>query len=186
MDHLPYNPHVARTKELTILNVRRANQTLATCLELLSTSAQLREGCLTMLTHQMPLSTLGCVAFTAAFTGTLPLSRLVARSIQSAFEMASSYQDGAIKIALLPEVKTHSLKRVGLIGGTAHSVEYFRQLQATHGIELVLVAEDESDGAEKWPQFDENRKKLSKLCSEQKVRHLDSLAEIPTDVEDSN
>eukprot|EP00439_Symbiodinium_sp_Y106_P078598 s472_g17.t1 len=161
VDHLPYNPHVARTKELTILNVRRANQTLATCLELLSTSAQLREGCLTMLTHQMPLS-----------------------SIQSAFEMASSYQDGAIKIALLPEVKTHSLKRVGLIGGTAHSVEYFRQLQATHGIELVLVAEDESDGAEKWPQFDENRKKLSKLCSEQKVRHLDSLAEIPTDVEE--
>ena len=62
VDHLPYNPHVARTKELTILNVRRANQTLATCLELLSTSAQLREGCLTMLTHQMPLSTLGCTA----------------------------------------------------------------------------------------------------------------------------
>ncbi|CAE7299270.1 btrR [Symbiodinium microadriaticum] len=157
VDHLPYNPHVARTKELTILNVRRANQTLATCLELLSTSAQLREGCLTMLTHQM--------------------------SIQSAFEMASSYQDGAIKIALFPEVKRHSLKRVGLIGGTAHSVEYFRQLQATHGIELVLVAVDEIDSV-KWPHVDENRKKLSDLCSEQKVRHLDSLTETPTGVEE--
>ncbi|CAE7634716.1 XYL2 [Symbiodinium sp. CCMP2456] len=163
VDHLPYNPHVARTKELTILNVRRANQTLATCLELLSTSAQLREGCLTMLTHQMPLS-----------------------SIQSAFEMASSYQDGAIKIALLPEVKRHNLKRVGLIGGTAHSVEYFRQLQATQGIELVLVAVDEIDSAVKWPHVVEHRKKLSDLCSEQKVRHLllDSLTEIPTGVEE--
>ena len=115
----------------------------------------------------------------------MPVSRLVARSIQSAFEMASSYQDGAIKIALFPEVKRHRLKRVGLIGGTAHSVEYFRQLQATHGIELVLVAVDEIDSAVKWPHVDENRKKLSDLCSEQKVRHLDSLTEIPTGVEDS-
>ena len=60
VDFLQYNPHVARTKELTILNARRANQTLATCLELLSSSVQLREKCLAMLTHRLPLSNFNC------------------------------------------------------------------------------------------------------------------------------
>ncbi|CAE7507160.1 tdh [Symbiodinium natans] len=157
VDYLQYNPHVARIKELTILNARRANQTLAACLELLSMSAQLREGCLKMLTHRMPLS-----------------------NIQMAFEMASSYQDGVIKAALLPEVTTHTFKRVGLIGGTAHSVAYFRQLKE-EGLEVLLVAMD-STGT--WPHRDENQKKLRDLCREHGVRHLISLSEIPLGLED--
>ena len=106
---------------------------------------------------------------------------LLARNIQMAFEMASSYQDGVIKAALLPEVTTHTFKRVGLIGGTAHSVAYFRQLKE-EGLEVLLVAMD-STGT--WPHRDENQKKLRDLCREHGVRHLISLSEIPLGLEDS-
>ncbi|CAE7535610.1 unnamed protein product [Symbiodinium pilosum] len=153
VDFLQYNPHVARTKELTILNARRANQTLATCLELLSSSVQLREKCLAMLTH---------------------------RKVQSAFEMASSYADGVIKIALLPEIEKRSFTRIGLIGGTAHSVAYLRHLQEA-GLEVMLVA---VESAEVWPQRDESERQLSALCHDIEVPYFFSLANIPPGLEE--
>ena len=70
-DFVSYNPHVARTKELTLINVRRSNQTLRTCLDLLDCG---RIKLKPMVTHRFALS-----------------------DIQHAFEVASEYGDGVIK-----------------------------------------------------------------------------------------
>ncbi|CAK9071766.1 unnamed protein product [Durusdinium trenchii] len=118
VDFLQYNPHVARTKELSILNARRANQTLQACLNLLVHSEQLRERCAQIVTHRMPLE-----------------------KVQAAFEMASSYQGGAVKIAILPELDTLSFQSIGLIAGTPHSVAYLQHLLEEKMI-VKLVALD--------------------------------------------
>ena len=70
-DTLQYNPHIARTKELTIFNVRRSRHTTATALDLLYyRNLPLGE----MVTHRWPLE-----------------------SIQEAFETAAEYRDGIVK-----------------------------------------------------------------------------------------
>ena len=102
------------------------------------------------------------------------------RKVQSAFEMASSYADGVIKIALLPEIEKRSFTRIGLIGGTAHSVAYLRHLQEA-GLEVILVA---VESAEVWPQRDESERQLSALCHDIEVPYFFSLANIPPGLED--
>jgi L-iditol 2-dehydrogenase len=68
-DHLRYNPHTARIKELRIVNVRRSNGTLSRSREVVG-PAKLRE----MVTHRFPLE-----------------------RAQGAFELAANYRDGVIK-----------------------------------------------------------------------------------------
>ena len=70
-DFLSFNPHVARMKELKILNVRRSNQTLAHCYHLyLKDRVPLEK----MVTHRFPLEAIG-----------------------EAFDTASCYRDGVIR-----------------------------------------------------------------------------------------
>jgi L-iditol 2-dehydrogenase len=73
-DLLTYNPHSARTKELTIINVRRSNQTLHRSLELLSARKMDLGG---MVTHRFGLE-----------------------QIQSAFELVAGYRDGVVKTVI--------------------------------------------------------------------------------------
>ena len=70
-DFLHYNPHVARTKELTIFNVRRSRHTLEESLRLLRS-------------RHLPLANL--------VTHRWPMD-----SIQEAFETAAEYRDGIVK-----------------------------------------------------------------------------------------
>lgn len=70
-DELSYNPHVARTKELTILNVRRSNQTLMKVRELYR---QKKVNPAVAVSHRFPLD-----------------------DIQKAFEIAAGYADGVMK-----------------------------------------------------------------------------------------
>ncbi|CAJ1428758.1 unnamed protein product [Effrenium voratum] len=155
VDFLKYNPHVARTKELTLLNARRANQTLAPCLDLLARSEALREKCLCLVTHHMPLA-----------------------NIQEAFEMASSYTGGAVKIAILPENEAHSFRSVGLIGGTPHSVEYLRHLKS-EGLEVKFVA----IAGGNWPQEAKIREELQELCRLHGIPCFD-VKDVPANVQD--
>eukprot|EP00913_Durusdinium_trenchii_P005737 g5352.t1 len=64
VDFLQYNPHVARTKELSILNARRANQTLQACLNLLVHSEQLRERCAQIELDALSFQSIGLIAGT--------------------------------------------------------------------------------------------------------------------------
>jgi L-iditol 2-dehydrogenase len=70
-EFLHYNPHVARTKELTIFNVRRSRHTLEESLRLLRS-------------RHLPLANL--------VTHRWPMD-----SIQEAFETAAEYRDGIVK-----------------------------------------------------------------------------------------
>lgn len=77
-DYLHFNAHKARTKELVIINVRRSNQCLATCLKMLSKDPTVAHKCKHLITHEMPLS-----------------------NIQRAFEIAADYDD-CLKILICP------------------------------------------------------------------------------------
>lgn len=146
VDYLSYNPHVARTKELTIVNTRRANQTLEACLDLLVRSESLRLGCHAMISHRLPL-----------------------REIQAAFEMAAEYRNAVVKIALLPELQTHTVKRVGVVGCTSHGLAYLRHLLAER-FQVVFVAEMcESSGSS------DAREQIVSLCRLHDVLFFDGL-----------
>jgi L-iditol 2-dehydrogenase len=80
VDFLNFNPHQARIKELVIINVRRSNQCLETCLRMLSESPEIAKQCKRLISHEMPL-----------------------KDIQRAFEMASEYE-GCMKILIRPDM----------------------------------------------------------------------------------
>ena len=67
-DYLQYNPHKARIKELIICNVRRSNQTLQTCLELITKTN------MNFITHNFPID-----------------------NIQDGFEIVAGYKDSVVK-----------------------------------------------------------------------------------------
>jgi len=70
-DYLQYNPHIARTKELLLINSRRSNQTLETAVHLLNNKQiNLRQ----LITHTFPIT-----------------------KSQLAFETAALYKDKVIK-----------------------------------------------------------------------------------------
>jgi len=72
-DYLEYNPHAARIKELSIFNVRRSNQTLHLCRNMLK-----GQSILSMVTHRFKLD-----------------------DIQEAFETVAGYRDGVIKAMIV-------------------------------------------------------------------------------------
>jgi L-iditol 2-dehydrogenase len=81
-DFLHFNPHQARIKELLIVNVRRSNQTLDTCLQILSDLPEVASKCKRLISHEFPL-----------------------KDIQHAFELASDYADGCMKIIIRPDMR---------------------------------------------------------------------------------
>lgn len=82
VDFLHYNPHLARVKELLILNVRRSNQTLDACLTILSDLPEVASKCKRLISHEFPLS-----------------------KIQHAFELASDYAGECVKIVIRPDLE---------------------------------------------------------------------------------
>lgn len=52
-DYVPFNPHVMRTKELQLVNVRRSNQTLNECLSIVD--SELQDSLEKMVTHKFEL-----------------------------------------------------------------------------------------------------------------------------------
>lgn len=69
-DYVEFNPHKMRTKELTLQNIRRSNQTLSDCINLFSNSNKIED----MITHRFDL-----------------------QNVQKAFEVVSSYDENVIK-----------------------------------------------------------------------------------------
>jgi len=74
VDHLVYNPHIARIKELTIYNSRRSNKTVQLSLDLLLQRKVSFNG---MITHVYPVE-----------------------KVQEAFEIATDYKDRVIKAVI--------------------------------------------------------------------------------------
>lgn len=81
VDFLQFNPHQARIKELLIINVRRSNQTLDTCLKILSELPAVASKCKRLISHEFPL-----------------------KDIQGAFQLASDYADECMKIIIRPDL----------------------------------------------------------------------------------
>jgi len=128
VDSIDYNPHQARTKELCILNVRRSNQCLNTCMRLLSGSPEVKDACSKLITHEMPLD-----------------------DIQDAFEMASEYRD-CVKIIIKPPEVRH-IRRVGFLGLSDYGLAYFKHLLSDPSYEVVYATSkskprDHSNGLE--------------------------------------
>ena len=74
-DYIEFNPHIARIKELTIINVRRSNQTLDICINLMKKNrVKLRE----LVTHRYELG-----------------------EVQQAFETAGEYNDEVVKAMVI-------------------------------------------------------------------------------------
>ncbi|CAK0796182.1 unnamed protein product, partial [Prorocentrum cordatum] len=124
-DHLAYNPHQARTKEVRVVNVHRSNVLLSESVALFAdaaAAAQLER----LVTHRMPLE-----------------------SVQKAFEMAAGYSEGVLKIMLQPGRCRYRARRVGVIGGEGmHACpEYLGRLVRDCGVEVCFAASLGREGA---------------------------------------
>jgi len=117
-DHLAYNPHQARTKEVRIINVHRSTLLLREAVGLFS-DVSASEKLERLVTHRMPLADVG-----------------------AAFDMASGYMKGVIKIMLQPGFPApRKIQRIGLIGLGVHSLPSFLdRLLADCSVEVVCAA----------------------------------------------
>ncbi|MCX7972974.1 MAG: alcohol dehydrogenase catalytic domain-containing protein [Candidatus Aminicenantes bacterium] len=74
IDQISFDPHLLRRKEITIYNVRRQNNFFLQAIEFLQKN---KEALKSLITHHFPLT-----------------------DIQKAFDLASNYEDGAIKVTI--------------------------------------------------------------------------------------
>lgn len=75
-DFITYNPHKLRTKEVTLQNVRRSNQTLEDCIKLFSDDTKIER----IVTHEFNLT-----------------------DTQKAFDLVANYSDNVVKCVIKPD-----------------------------------------------------------------------------------
>eukprot|EP00930_Biecheleria_cincta_P050191 TRINITY_DN35373_c0_g1_i1.p1 TRINITY_DN35373_c0_g1~~TRINITY_DN35373_c0_g1_i1.p1 ORF type:complete len:947 (-),score=162.93 TRINITY_DN35373_c0_g1_i1:43-2508(-) len=95
--------------------------------------------------------------------------RLPLREVQAAFEMAADYRNGAMKIALLPELQTYSVNSIGLVGCTSHGLAYLQHLLANR-LQVTFVAEGCVGG-----ESSDVKEQIVSLCRLHDVFFLDGL-----------
>ncbi len=163
IDFLNFNPHQARTKEISIINVRRSNQCLETCLKLLSENKYVAESCKKLITHEIPL-----------------------KNIQHAFEIASEYID-CVKIIIKPEIFTIDIKRIGFLGLSKYGLEYFKYLINDKSFEVVYT----TSKRKKREHSDLLEDELKMLCDDNNIpflgnidvnKHVDELSSYNVDI----
>ena len=147
VDHLEFNAHQARTKELLIINVRRSNQCLEECLKLIEESPSITKDCEQIITHKMPLE-----------------------NIQSAFEMASSYDD-CVKILIEPETHKIPIKRIGFLGLSDYGLEYFKHLISDDNYEIVYA----TSKSKKRDHSNELEIELENLCKDNSIPYFGNI-----------
>uniref|UniRef100_A0A7S4W847 Enoyl reductase (ER) domain-containing protein n=1 Tax=Alexandrium monilatum TaxID=311494 RepID=A0A7S4W847_9DINO len=142
-DHLKYNPHQARTKEVRLINPHRSTLLLREAVALFedaAAAARLER----LVSHRKPLA-----------------------EVQEAFEMASGYSQGVIKIMLQPGLpQPRSAGRIGLLGVGVHTtVEYIKRLVDDAGVQVCYVATCEGEGEALDAGVEE-------LCRQRGIQHL--------------
>ena len=163
VDFLNFNPHKARTKEISIINVRRSNQCLETCLKLLDENKYIAESCKKIITHKIPL-----------------------KNIQEAFEIASEYKD-CIKIVIKPEILTIDIKKIGFLGISKYGLEYLKHLVNDENFEVVYA----TSKVKKRGHSDLLENELQNICNDNNIpflgninvnNHVDKLSSYNADV----
>ena len=146
VDYLNFNPHQARTKELVVINVRRSNQCLHSCLQMLAESPDMASKCRKLITHEFPLC-----------------------DIQRAFEMASEYRD-CLKIIIRPP-PVRNVKRIGFLGISAYGMGYLKHLLSDPSYEVVYCTAK----SKKKGHSDALEDELKTLCEVRGIPYLGNI-----------